>query len=186
MPVRIVVISAPSGAGKTTLAQCLLEELPQLSFAKSVTTRPPRKGEVHGEDYFFVSPPEFDRMRREDELLEYEEVYPGQFYGTPKSEADRASVEQPLLLDIDVHGAIRVAEHYHQDAFTVFICPPDMESLEARLRARGTETPASLRQRMDRARHEMRHQDRFDAVIINDDLDESASKLVSLVSARIA
>ncbi len=186
MPVRIIVISAPSGAGKTTLAQRLLKRLPQLAFAISVTTRPARNGEMDGKDYYFVTRPHFDLMITNDALLEYEEVYSGIFYGTPNAEMDRACTAHPLLLDVDVHGALTIRERYGAEAFTVFIRPPTLEHLKVRLRDRGTETPASLRQRIDRARHEMQCQDQFDAIVVNDDLYQATETLVALVSARIA
>ncbi len=178
---RIVILTAPSGAGKTTLARRLQEALPQLRFSVSATTRPPRPGEQHGVDYYFLSEEEFRHLLEQGELIEYEEVYPGRFYGTLRREVEKASRTQPVLLDIDVKGALRVKEQFGDEAFAIFVRPPSLETLAERLRHRGTEDEASLRQRLERARMELSLADRFDAVVINDDLERAAAETLHLV-----
>ena len=180
---RIVILTAPSGAGKTTLARRLQEALPRLRFSVSATTRPPRPGERHGVDYYFLTEDEFRRLIEQGELIEYEEVYPGRFYGTLRREIEQASHDHPVLLDIDVKGALRVKELFGDDALTIFVQPPPppLEVLAERLRARGTESPEDLRQRLERARMELALADRFDAVVVNDDLERAAAETLHLV-----
>ncbi len=185
MAARIVVLTAPSGAGKTTLARRLLQALPQLSFSVSATTRAARSGECHGRDYFFVPESEFNKLISEGELLEYEEVYPGYFYGTLRTQAEQATPFRPVLLDVDVRGALSLRDCYGADVFAVFIKPPSLCHVEERLRARGTESASSLRRRLERASREMRYMDSFDAVVVNDNLERAASELISLVATRL-
>ncbi len=183
VPPRIIVLTAPSAAGKTTIARRVLEAFPGMAFSVSVTTRPPRPGEQDGRDYHFVSREAFERMRAAGELLEYEEVYPGLFYGTPRSAVEAAARTHPVLLDIDVKGALNVKQLFGDRALALFIAPPSLDTLEERLRRRGTETEASLRARLDRAREEMAYRDRFDAVIVNDDLERAVAEAIEQVGA---
>ncbi|ARA93834.1 MAG: guanylate kinase [Bacteroidetes bacterium] len=183
VPPRIIVLTAPSAAGKTTIARRVLEAFPGMAFSVSVTTRPPRPGEQDGRDYHFVSREAFERMRAAGELLEYEEVYPGLFYGTPRSAVEAAARTHPVLLDIDVKGALNVKRLFGDRALALFIAPPSLDTLEERLRRRGTETEASLRARLDRAREEMAYRDRFDAVIVNDDLERAVAEAIEQVGA---
>ncbi|MDE2835096.1 MAG: guanylate kinase [Bacteroidota bacterium] len=175
---RIVAVTAPSGAGKTTLVRRILGAFPALHYAVSVTTRPPRPGEVHGQDYFFVSQQRFRNLMAADALFEYEEVYPGRFYGTPRSELEGSG--PPVLVDVDVVGACRLRRL--DDRLVIFVAPPSLEVLRERLVARGTESGASLQARLARASEELRYIDRFDAVIVNDDLEQAARTAVNLVS----
>jgi guanylate kinase len=177
---RIVVLTAPSGSGKTSIAQRVLEALPALRFSVSVTTRPMRHYERQGVDYFFVSPEQFQEFVDAGELLEYEEVYPGRFYGTLKDEVDLASEDGPVLLDIDVQGALNVKKVYGDDALVIFIRPPSVEELERRLTLRGSEDPFTLADRIDKATFELEHQDRFDTVVVNDDLDTAVEETLEL------
>ncbi|SHK27714.1 guanylate kinase [Rhodothermus profundi] len=178
---RIVILTAPSGAGKTTLARRLQEALPQLRFSVSATTRPPRPGERHGIDYYFLSEEAFRKLIEQDALIEYEEVYPGRFYGTLRREIETASRTHPVLLDIDVKGALRVKQQFGDEAFAIFVRPPSLETLAERLRNRGTEDETTLRQRLERARMELALADRFDAVVVNDDLERAATETLHLV-----
>lgn len=178
---RIVILTAPSGAGKTTLARRVQKALPQLRFSVSATTRPPRPGERHGVDYYFLSEEDFRRLIEANELIEYEEVYPGRFYGTLRREIEQASRDHPVLLDIDVKGALRVKELFGDEAFAIFVQPPSLEALAERLRLRGTESEASLRQRLERARMELALADRFDAVVRNDDLGRATTETLHRV-----
>ncbi len=178
---RIIVLTAPSGSGKTTIARHLVEAVPQLRFSISATTRPPRNHERHGVDYHFVSREQFQELGRDGALVEQEEVYPGLFYGTLYSEIERATRDEPVLLDIDVRGAKNVKRIYGDDALVLFIRPPSIEVLEDRLRTRGTETAEGLRARLERARLEMTYETDFDNVIINDVLEEAIAETIEIV-----
>lgn len=180
---RFVVLTAPSGSGKTTIARRLLAALPGLRFSVSATTRPPRAGEVDGRDYHFVSPERFAAMIAAGELLEWQEVYPGRFYGTPRSELVKD--DRALLLDIDVQGARNVKQMYGEDVLALYIAPPSLAVLEARLRARGTESEETLHVRLGRARAEMAFAEFFDHVVVNDVLDEAVAETLSLVDAYL-
>lgn len=180
---RFVVLTAPSGAGKTTIARRLLAALPGLRFSVSATTRPPRDGEVDGRDYHFVSPERFQAMIEAGELIEWQEVYAGRYYGTPRAELARDG--RALLLDIDVKGARNIKRLYGRDVLTLFVAPPSLAALEARLRARGTETEETLHARLGRARAEMELADDFDHVVVNDDLDVAVAETLALVTAYL-
>lgn len=183
---KIVVLTAPSGAGKTTIADALRAEIPGLAFSVSATTRPPRAHEVDGVHYHFVPEGRFRQLIESGELLEYEEVYPGRFYGTLRSEVDRAAETGPILLDIDVRGALNVKRLYGGRALTVFIRPPSMEALRARLEARGTETEATLRTRLETAARELTYADRFDVVVVNDELKTAVAETLRQVRQFLA
>ncbi|RME76889.1 MAG: guanylate kinase [Planctomycetota bacterium] len=173
---RIVVISGPSGAGKSSVIRRLLERDPRYWLSVSLTTRARRPGELDGRDYHFVDRATFERLREQGKLLEWAEVH-GELYGTPREPLERAVAEGRIaLLDIDVQGAEQI-RHSGIEADYVFIAPPSLEELERRLRARGTENAASLARRLAHAREEMAAQDRYDVVIINDDLDRAAERL---------
>ncbi len=182
----VVVVTSPSGAGKTTLARGLMERLPQVTFSVSATTRPARSHERDGYDYHFMDRTAFHEAIEQGRLLEYEEVYPGCFYGTPCSEVEASSAEKPVLLDIDVHGALSVKERYGDAVLTVFIAPPSLETLKKRLRERGTETDETLAVRMTRAQYELSLADRFDVTIVNDDLDKALAAFTRLVEHHMA
>jgi guanylate kinase len=183
---RVIVLTAPSGAGKTSIARRAMQAIPSLRFSVSATTRARRYGEENGVDYFFLSEEDFLILVKEEKFVEYEEVYPGRFYGTLKSELDSASLEDPILLDIDVRGAVRVKEEYGDDALVLFIAPPSMEELESRLRSRGTEDEQTLGVRMSRARKEMDYAGQFDAIVINDNLDRAAAETVDAISSFLS
>ncbi len=174
---KLIGLTAPSGAGKSSLAKRVLDEFPSLQLSVSVTTRPPRSSERHGIDYFFVSIPEFERLIAENALLEYEEVYPGRFYGTPRFALKTS--QSPLLLDIEVKGASKIRSTY--GGFFVFIAPPSEEDLEQRLVSRGTESEESLNARLERAKLELACANQFDALVINDSLDKAAEEVFSLI-----
>ncbi len=163
-----------------------MNAVPRLGFSVSATTRTPRKGERAGHAYHFVSETEFRRLIAADSLIEYEEVYPGLFYGTLRASAERATPQRPLLFDVDVRGALSLKEYFGPDSLALFIRPPSLQKLEERLRSRGTETAASLQMRLDRAASEMRYMHHFDAVLVNDNLERAASELISLVASRLS
>lgn len=167
----IIIITAPSGAGKTTITRHLMQQYPLLAFSVSAATRAPRPNEQHGVDYYFMSEEEFREKINADAFLEWEMVYPGKYYGTLKSELQRIwQNKQVPLLDIDVKGAMRVQQLYPGQTLSLFIAPPSLEVLEQRLRHRGTETPESLQARLEKAAFEMSFQNQFDRVIVNDQL----------------
>ncbi len=182
MPERdIIVLTAPSGAGKTTIARGVMQAMPEVEFSVSATTRKPRPRETDGEDYHFVPEAAFRRLIEDGELLEYEEVYPGQFYGTLRREVEERASDHPVLLDIDVKGALNVKRLYGDDALVVFIAPPSMDELERRLKQRGTESEDSLSTRTERASMEMAARDRCDAVVVNDEVDRAVQETLGVI-----
>jgi guanylate kinase len=182
MPDRnVVVLTAPSGAGKTTIAHRVLAEMPEMQFSVSATTRAARPDETDGEDYHFLSTDEFKRRIEAGDLLEYEEVYPGQFYGTLRSEIESKSADGPVLLDIDVEGALNVKRAFGDEALVLFVAPPSKEELRERLTGRGTEDEAALASRLKRADRELEKQDAFDAVVVNDDLEPAVEETLAQI-----
>ncbi|OAQ20385.1 guanylate kinase [Thermosulfurimonas dismutans] len=179
----LLVISAPSGAGKTTLCRLLIERA-GFSFSVSHTTRSPRSGEVEGRDYYFVDRKTFEEMIRKGEFLEWAEVH-GNLYGTSWEEVNRRlSSGQDLLLDIDVQGASQVRKRLGSRAIFVFIMPPSLEELERRLRGRGTEDEITVARRLARAREEMNYASWFDYVVVNDEVERAFEDLLAIVRAE--
>lgn len=183
---KIVALTAPSGAGKTTIARKVLRAFPDMQFSVSATTRAPRPGERDGVDYHFISHERFLELVEQGEILEYEEVYPGRLYGTLRSEVEQKGRAGPVLLDVDVKGARSVERLYGDSALTVFIEPPSLARLAERLRARGTETEHALQTRLDRAQMELQHADQFDVRIVNDQLDRAVEETLAAVRAFLA
>jgi guanylate kinase len=177
---NIFIISAPSGSGKTTLIDLLLSENPSLLFSISHTTRPPRPGEQHGVEYFFVNEDEFRKMIQEDRFLEWANVH-GHFYGTSREMVERAKREnRDLILDIDVQGAAQVREKM-PDAISIFILPPSFEALKKRLLARQKDTEEVMMKRLENARKEILRFGDFDYIIINDDLHTASKRLSGII-----
>ena len=182
----LIVLTAPSGAGKTTLARRVMEAVPGLVFSVSATTRPPRDTERDGVDYHFLTPDAFQRRLAAGDFLEHEEVYPGRFYGTLRPELEalaRAPTTRAVVLDVDVKGAATVKRLYGADALTMFIQPPSMEALAARLRTRGTESEDRIAIRLERAAMEMAAAPQFDCVVVNDDLSVAVAEAIRHVEA---
>ncbi len=169
---KLIIVCAPSGSGKTTIVKSVLPGIPSLEFSVSACSRPPREGEVHGKDYYFLSEEEFRKKIDEGAFLEWEEVYPGSFYGTLKSEVQRIWNEgKHVIFDVDVFGGINIKKQYPDNSLALFIMPPSVEELRARLTGRGTETPESLEKRISKAEYEMGFASGFDATVVNDDLE---------------
>lgn len=178
------ILSSPSGAGKTTVARRLLQEDEQIALSVSVTTRPPRPGEVDGRDYHFVDHTEFDRMVADTELLEWAVVF-GNSYGTPKSHIKAGLKEgKDFLFDIDWQGTQQLYQRMEVDVVRVFLLPPSIDALEARLRSRGTDSDDVIEGRMARARSEISHWDGYDYVVINDDIDDCFAKVRTILKAE--
>lgn len=181
---KIIIITAPSGSGKTSITKYLMQKFPELSFSVSATTRAPRPKEQNGVDYYFLSKEAFKSKIEAREFIEYEMVYEGIYYGTLKTEMNRIwnNVQIPVL-DIDVKGAMNVMRLYPGKTLSLFIEPPSLEELENRLKKRGTETSESLLKRINKASEEMAYKKEFDLVIVNDKLEiacEQAEKAVCL------
>ena len=171
-PKKIIVITAPSGAGKSTIVKKLIQQRLDLEFSISCTTRSPREGEVNGKDYYFITVPEFQQRIQKGDFVEHEEVYPGQFYGSLNSEVERIwSKRKIVLYDIDVKGAESIKKKYGNDAIVIYIAPPDKETLERRLTNRNTESKDSLKKRIKKAEEELSYQSKADKVVVNGDFD---------------
>ncbi|GGA50394.1 guanylate kinase [Pelagibacterium lentulum] len=182
----MLVIASPSGAGKSSISRALFAQDPNIKLSVSVTTRAKRTDEIHGTHYFFIDVPEFEKMRDNDELLEWAEVH-GNYYGTP-----RAKVEQELaagndiLFDIDYQGTLQLYERCRKDMVTVFILPPSIDELRARLERRAQDSVGTIEKRLRNARTEMQHYGEYDFVIVNEDLEQSVQQVRSiLASARL-
>ncbi len=183
---KMILITAPSGAGKTTIVRHLLSVFDFLDFSVSATTRNQRPHEQDGIDYYFKSPQEFKSLIQEDAFAEYEEVYKDQFYGTLKSEVDRLwGLKKRIVFDIDVQGATNLKKLYKENALGIFIAPPSLQILKDRLRSRKTETEKQLETRLTRVRKEMEYREAFDTVLVNDNLDtalkEAEHKVLSYI-----
>jgi guanylate kinase len=171
-PKKVVVITAPSGAGKSSIVRKLLQHNPELAFSVSCTTRQKREGESEGEHYYFISTDEFRKKIQNNEFAEYEEVYPGKLYGTLKSEIERIwSLRKVAIFDIDVKGALSLKKQFGADCLTIFIEPPSKESLINRLKNRATEDAKSLKARIARSEEELGYADKFDKRVLNRDFD---------------
>tara|TARA_R110000868_G_scaffold135183_1_gene347510 strand:- start:342 stop:914 length:573 start_codon:yes stop_codon:yes gene_type:complete len=181
---KLIIFSAPSGSGKTTLVHHLLSkpEL-KLAFSVSATSREKRPNEVHGKDYYFLTPNEFRARIEKNEFLEWEEVYENQFYGTLRSEIDRIHSEgKTVLFDVDVVGGLNIKNQFGDTALAVFVQPPSVKELENRLKRRSTESDASLAKRVAKAEEELAYANRFDVIVVNDDLEEAKKKAEKLVA----
>jgi len=180
---KLVIFSAPSGAGKTTIVKHLLSRNLNFGFSISATTRKPRGAEQNGKDYYFLSAEEFRNKIEWEEFLEWEEVYPGCFYGTLKSEVERICKNgQNILFDVDVVGGSNIKKYYGAKALAVFIQPPSIQELENRLMARSTDCPDVIKERIAKAEHEMTYADLFDIIIINDQLEAALQEAEEKVS----
>jgi len=184
MPEKLVIISAPSGAGKTTIVNHLLGSGLNLSFSVSATTRPIRGDEENGKDYFFLSVEEFKRRIENNEFVEWEEVYKDLYYGTLKSELERIWANgQNVLFDVDVKGGITLKKIFGNKSIAIFIMPPSVAELENRLIKRATDTPEIIRIRVEKARQELELANQFDTVIVNHQLDKAKEEAVKILTS---
>ena len=183
---KLIVVTAPSGSGKTTIVRHLLSEFPSLAFSVSATTRVRREQENHGRDYYFLSPQTFRTWRDDEVFIEWEEVYEGQFYGTPQFEVERLwKAGKHVVFDIDVKGAMQIKAKFGARAIVIFIKVPDLAEIKKRLKRRETETEESLARRLERIEEEMRYAERCDHVIYNDDMEEALKSAVALIKTII-
>lgn len=183
---KLIIFSAPSGAGKTTIVHALTERFPRLEFSISATSRQPRHNEQHGRDYYFLSAEEFRKACEEERFVEWEEVYAGTRYGTLKSEMERIWRKgNTILFDVDVMGGIRLKSIFGENALSIFVMPPSVAALRERLTGRGTDSPETIEKRIAKAEQEISYADRFDYVVVNDDLQQAIAEVETLVAEFI-
>jgi len=183
---KLVIISAPSGAGKTTLVKHLLESGLNLAFSISATTRPPRGNEKDGIDYFFLTLDDFRKRIENNEFVEWEEVYKDILYGTLKSEIQRIwDNGNNVLFDVDVRGGLNLKKIFGKKSIAVFIMAPSVEEIEKRLNGRGTDSPEKIRMRVNKAHEELKLADQFDEIIVNDNLDKAKEEAVRIITGFI-
>jgi len=179
---KLIIFSAPSGAGKSTIVHHILGCGFNLEFSVSATSRAPRGNEVHGVDYYYLTPEEFRSKIRKNEFLEYEEVYPDSFYGTLRSEVVRITGQgKNVVFDIDVLGGINIKKQYDEQALALFVAPPSIEVLHQRLISRGTDTPEMIAKRIGKAEYELSFAPQFDKVVVNDNLEEAKMEAEKLI-----
>ena len=179
----LIIITAPSGAGKTSITRYLLQHFPQLAFSVSAATRPQRPDEMNGVDYYFMSLEEFQHKIQNQEFIEWEMVYEGRYYGTLKSELQRLRNNNKIpILDIDVKGAIHVQEQYPEQSLSIFVQPPSIEELKRRLEFRNTESPEALQDRLSKASYEISFRHHFNNIIVNDNLQNACEEARHIVS----
>lgn len=179
---KLIIFSAPSGSGKSTIINYLLKQGLDLAFSISATSRPPRGTERDGVEYFFLTPDEFRERIARGEFLEYEEVYPGRFYGTLKSQVEKQLAEgQNVIFDVDVVGGCNIKQYYGDRALSVFIQPPSVEELRRRLVGRGTDVPEVIADRVAKAEYELGFAPKFDVVVVNDDLETAERQALDII-----
>lgn len=180
---KLIVISAPSGAGKTSIVRNLLKEMPSLSFSISACSREKRENEVDGKDYHFLGVEGFQNKIKEDAFLEWEQVYENQYYGTLKSEVERIWSEgKTVIFDVDVVGGLNIKKQYPKECLSLFIMAPSLEVLAERLIGRGSESDESLQKRLDKAEEEIARNQEFDVVILNDDLEIACKETMEVIT----
>ena len=182
---KLIIFSAPSGTGKSTIINWLMQNHKELNMAFSIscTSRAPRGTEQNGVEYFFLTPEEFKKRIKADEFLEYEEVYTDRFYGTLKSQVEKqCDAGQNVVFDVDVKGGCNIKKHYGAKAISIFIMPPSIEELRRRLESRATDAPGVIDQRIARAEFEIGFADKFDKVVVNDNLDKAKNEVLEIIN----
>jgi guanylate kinase len=183
---KLIIFSAPSGSGKTTIVKRLLSSNLKLEFSISACSRQKRENEVDGKDYYFLSLESFKQKIVNNEFLEWEEVYPGSYYGTLLSELNRIWENgNHVVFDVDVVGGANLKEKFNKDAMAIFVMPPSIQHLEERLRGRQTESDETLKKRLDKATQELTYVDKFDEIVVNDDLDLAVEESYQIVKSFI-
>jgi len=178
----LIVISAPSGCGKTTIVREILKKYPEFYFSISATTRKKRENEIDGKDYYFITHQEFEKMIKQDELVEWQKIY-DDYYGTPVSEINKATENgKTILFDVDVLGALNIKKKFPEKAITIFIDVPNIEVLIERLKNRKTESVDTLKKRLERVDMEMKQKNLFDYIVINDDLSKAVSEVEKIIN----
>lgn len=181
---KVVIFSAPSGSGKSTIVSHILKLHPELEFSVSAASRAPRGEEKNGVAYWFISADEFRKRIADDEFVEYEEVYPGSYYGTLKSEVERIwNKGNAIIFDVDVKGGVNLKRYFGDRALSIFIQAPSVEVLRQRLIGRGTDSPEAIERRVAKAAEEMTYADKFDHIVVNDDLEKAYADAEELVSS---
>ena len=179
---KIIIFSAPSGSGKSTIINFLMQQNLNLAFSISATSRPPRGTEQHGVEYFFLTPEDFRQRIANGEFLEYEEVYKDRFYGTLKEQVEKQLEKgQNVVLDVDVKGGCNIKNYYGDRALSIFIQPPSIEALRQRLNGRGTDSPEVIESRVAKAEYELGFADKFDTVVVNDDLEKAQQEALQIL-----
>ena len=182
---KLIIFSAPSGTGKSTIISWLMQQHPELrlAFSVSCTSRSPRGSEQDGVEYFFITAEEFRQRIEQDEFVEYEEVYEGRFYGTLKSQVEQQLRSgQNVVFDVDVNGGIRIKQFYGERALSIFIQPPSVEELRRRLEGRGTDSPEVIGQRIARAEYEIGQRHLFDCIVVNDNLEQAEADTLRAIT----
>ncbi|MFQ6611773.1 MAG: guanylate kinase [Fidelibacterota bacterium] len=180
---NLIIISAPSGSGKTTVCKALMKRNPDIHFSVSCTTRPQRLNEVDGVDYYFMSDQEFEARIQRNEFAEWEQIHGNFYYGTlKKTLEDAIEAETFLLLELDVQGAMSLKELYPENNLSIFIMPPSLDDLKVRLRKRGTDSEDRIKKRLERLNHELDFKKYFDHDVINDNLDMAVTKIVEIIN----
>ena len=181
---KAIIVSAPSGAGKTTIVKHVLATFPQLEFSISACSRQKRNNETDGFDYYFIPVEEFQKKIKNDEFVEWQEVYPESYYGTLKSELERIwSKNKVPIFDVDVYGGLNLKKYFGKEALAVFIQPPSISVLETRLRNRRTESEESLQERLRKTRQELTFALEFDRIVVNDSIENARLEMIEIVSA---